>query len=339
MSTTTVSAALLPATLAQANEYYSLFINRKIHVQQTFRPNNKGRFYFYKVCDRTPEKRPVALTASLVQSHLAGKRTIGFYAINPDTQNSKWIAIDADYDEARRHLLALRQAFRDDGIVSLMEQSRRGGHLWIFFATPLSAALCRLYVLNVARRLNIAIKQGETVPGLEIFPRQNSLLPEEFGNAIRGPLGIHRASGLRYWFEDAEANLAAQLEMLRQLPKVAEEQLVALTAGLAPIEDPALTAQPGAMAGVHGGNFRSSNHFARSSRSSFDILARLESLGIPFQRKGREYKAKCPCCGKKDRLSINVANPDKYQCWTHCTSADIREALGCPVSYRARLAA
>ena len=32
-----------------------------------------------------------------VRRHLAGEMTLGIYAINPETQRVKWMAIDADY--------------------------------------------------------------------------------------------------------------------------------------------------------------------------------------------------------------------------------------------------
>ena len=201
MSTYT-TAAILPVTRAQAAEYMILFVNRRAYLRQGHYPSKKsGRFYFYKVCDRV-SKQPLSIDTATVQSHLAGHLTIGVYAINPDSQCSKWIVIDADYADARRDLLRLQEAFRENGIEALIEQSRRGGHLWIFLAEPSPAKLCRLYALNVARRLGIAIKQNKE-DGIEVFPRQDELQPGEFGNAIRGPLGVHRASMERYWFEDA----------------------------------------------------------------------------------------------------------------------------------------
>src|SRR5208337_2368516 len=101
------------------------------------------------------------------------------------------------------------------------------GHLWALLAEPLPAKLCRLYVLNVARRLGVAVKRDKS-DGIEVFPRQNELQSGEFGNAIRGPLGIHRASMIRYWFEAAEPNLEAQFRLLRQVKRVSREQFQTL---------------------------------------------------------------------------------------------------------------
>jgi len=40
------------------------------------------------------------LTLDTIRRHLDGEITIGLYAINPATQCSKWVAIDADYQDA-----------------------------------------------------------------------------------------------------------------------------------------------------------------------------------------------------------------------------------------------
>jgi len=120
------TAVILPVTHAQAAEYMHMFANRRAYLRQSHYPNKKsGRFYFYKACNRE-SKQPLSLDVATVQGHLEGRFTIGIYAINPESQRSKWTAIDADYAEARRDLLQLQQAFREDGIEALMERSRRG---------------------------------------------------------------------------------------------------------------------------------------------------------------------------------------------------------------------
>ena len=317
---THATAAVLPVTRAQAAEYMLLFANRRAYLRQSHFPSTKsGRFYFYKACDRE-SKQPFSIDIATVRSHLAGHLTIGVYAINPQSQTSKWIAIDADYTDSRRDLFRFQQACREDGIEALMEQSRRGGHLWIFLAEPLPAKLCRLYVLHVARRLGIAVKRDKE-DGIEVFPRQNELRPGEFGNAIRGPLGIHRASMQRYWFEAAEPTLDAQFQMLRQVRRVAREHLVALTAGMEPTTDRAIQ-NPWIQLPAFRGN-----------SLGFQILSHVPNA----KRSGRNYVARCPSCALRgeDRrgthLSISAAEPRMYHCWAGCTKEEIRAALGRPI--------
>jgi len=319
MSTQPITA-ILPVTRTQATEYFHLFANRRAYVRQSHLPNKEsGRFYYYKVCDRQT-KQALSIDIPAIQGHLAGHITIGLYAISPQSQSTKWIAIDADHADARRDLLRLQQELFEDGIESLMEQSRRGCHLWTFLAEPLPAKLCRLYVLNVARRLDIAVKRDRS-DGIEVFPRQDELQPGAYGNAIRGPLGIHRASMQRYWFEAAEPTLDAQFQMLSQVRRVAREHLVALTAGMEPITDRAIP-KPWVQLSAFRGNLL-----------GFQILSHVPNA----KRSGRNYVARCPSCALRgeDRrgshLSISAAEPRMYHCWAGCTKEEIRAALGQPI--------
>ena len=80
--------------------------------------------------------------------------------------------IDADFDEAMQSLIELQQEFKQDGIEAALEQSRRGGHLWIFCETPLLAAECKIYIYNLALGLGIPVKCAGIKDGIEVFPRQ-----------------------------------------------------------------------------------------------------------------------------------------------------------------------
>jgi hypothetical protein len=317
---TQTTTAILPVTRAQAAEYFNIFANRRAYVRQSHFPDKESERFFYYLARGRASKQPLSIDIPTIQSHLAGHITIGVYAINPQSQSSKWIAIDADYVSARHDLLRLQRGFHQDGIEALLEQSRRGGHLWAFLAEPLPAKLCRLYVLNVASRLGIAVKQGK-LDGIEVFPRQSELQPGEFGNAIRGPLGIHRASVLRYWFESAEPDLDAQFQLLRQVGRVTREHLEALTAGTEPIPD-RVPPKPWIQLSAVGGR-----------NQGFQILSHVPNAKL----SGRSYIAPCPSCAQRgeDRrgahLSISVAEPRMYHCWAGCTKEEIREALGQPI--------
>jgi hypothetical protein len=67
-----------------------------------------------------------AKRAETVRRHLTGKITIGLYAINPETQCSKWVAIDGDYKDAYADLRLLGWELKQDGVEALVEMSRRG---------------------------------------------------------------------------------------------------------------------------------------------------------------------------------------------------------------------
>jgi len=139
------------------------------------------------------------------------------------------------------------------------------------------------------------------------FPSSGRTPAGEFGNAIRGPLGIHRANQVRY---------------CSRMP-------------------PTLDAQLGSFAMSNGSLGKNSTHsprecppsgcghsqtFCRSVCSwgqgrGFRILSYVR----PVRRSGRNYVAQCPSCAQRgeDRhethLSISVAEPRMYRCWAGCT--------------------
>src|SRR5260370_24201651 len=76
--------------------------------------------------------------------------------------------------------------------------------------------------------LGIPVKGAGTAEGIEIFPKHDELKDGDFGNAIRGPLGIHRTISARFWFYGADYNLDNQLAFLKRVTKLSEEQLGAL---------------------------------------------------------------------------------------------------------------
>jgi hypothetical protein len=92
-----------------------------------------------------------------------------------------------------------------------LEMSKRGGHLWILLATPLLAKECRIYIHDLAVRLGVAVKGSGLGDGIEVFPRHNAIGEKEFGNAIRGPLGLHRGANRRFWFYGADYALDGQM--------------------------------------------------------------------------------------------------------------------------------
>ncbi len=316
MFNTTKKPEILPVSKTQAALFWNIFVNRGAYVQQSDRPNRQSgkHYYFRPKVKKTEEAIP--LTLSTVIDHLAGKVTIGVYAIQPDTQSCKWIAIDADYTNAIADLKKLREAFADDGIQALLESSRRGGHLWLFLEERVSAAMCRLYVLNRAKQLGVPVKKKGDDDGIEVFPKQDTVGKGEFGNAIRGPLGIHRTSGERYWFEGAEKTLDAQLNLLGKVKRVSKALLEQLTAGLQPVDRPQPKFTP--------------KTFHKDDRNITMVVVPLGR----HRRSGKNYVAECPACASsgndrnKHHLSVLTADPKVYHCFCGCSREEIKRALG-----------
>ena len=304
-----------PATTEMAARYFHLFVNRLAYTLQSNKPDLSGKHYYYRPKDGRQ------LSVQTIREHLSGRLTIGLYALNPKTQRSKWVAIDADYDNALDDLLKLQWELRQDGIEAALEKSRRGGHLWIFADQPLLAQQCRVYIYNLALRLRVPVKGGAGLAeGIEVFPRQDQLRPEEFGNAIRGPLGVHRATGKRYWFYGSDYRLGTQLKYLEGLRKITEAAIVRFIAGLEMPEEfrpkPKIELPP-----------------YNPARREFRIL---DHVG-PVRRQSGNYWTQCPSCAQqgrdqsKDNLAISISDPRKYRCWAGCTKEMIRAAVGQPI--------
>jgi len=103
-----------------------------LHARQSANTHpDTGRHYHYQPKNKD-SGQPLELDLTTVHKHLAGWVTIGLYAINPQSQRCKWIAIDADYDDAFFDLGKLKGELELDGVSPALEMSRRGGHLWIF---------------------------------------------------------------------------------------------------------------------------------------------------------------------------------------------------------------
>ena len=212
-------------------DYQRLFVNRRAYTMQSMRPHPEtGRHYYFRPSKKGTDT-PLMLTDETIRQHLEGKITVGLYAINPSTQRCKWVAIDADYKNSMEDLLKLQYHLTQDRVEPALEMSKRGGHLWIFLATPLLAKECRIYIHDLALRLGVPVKGAGLADGIEVFPKHDAIGTGEFGNAIRGPLGIHRGANRRFWFYGADYTLDDQIAYLNRLRKVTEEELRRFIAG------------------------------------------------------------------------------------------------------------
>jgi hypothetical protein len=314
----------LTANPEMVRRFAEMFVNRRAFTLQSQRPHpESGRHYYYRPTEKEPGES-IGLTQQTIRRHLEGEITIALYAINPKTQRSKWVAIDADYRHALEDLLKLQLQLSQDNVEAALEKSKRGAHLWVFFAEPVLARDARIYVLNLAGRLEVPVKGTGPSDGIEVFPRHDELRDGEFGNAIRAPLGVHRGAGRRYWFYHSDYTLEAQFRYLAQIRRVKEAELKERIADL-PMP-PHLSSQSKCAA----------EWTSPTPGNEFRIL----DYVTPIRKVGRNYVARCPSCAAAgndtagDNLSVSVEEPLKYKCWAGCTRDMIREALGRPVRVR-----
>ena len=162
-------ATTIRATRQVVEAYQRLFVNRRAYTMQSMRPHpESGRHYYFR-----PSKKgtdiPLMLTEATIRQHLEGKITVGLYAINPSTQRCKWVAIDADYRNSMEDLLKLQYHLTRERVEPALEMSKRGGHLWIFLATPLLARECRIYTHDLAVNLGVPVKGAGLADGIEVL--------------------------------------------------------------------------------------------------------------------------------------------------------------------------
>lgn len=317
-------ARLLDVSQENIQDYWKLFVNRRAYILQSLRPDEEGNHRYYRP-RKGPNGEEPSLNDDVIRRHLHGEITFSLYTPNPETQRSKWFVIDGDYKHALEHLCALQYDLQYlYKIDAVLEQSRRGAHLWIFCEEPLLAREGRQLLLRLAAKVQMPVKGAGQVEGLEIFPKQDELPAGEFGNAIRGPLGIHRKVQTRYWFYGAERNLTAQLEYIKQVRKMTHAALASVVDGLDPLPQPE---KPRVVSIAR-------RSLDTNDRQPFQIL---DHISTPRRRAGRNWTTQCPSCAlagndnSRNNLSIKIDEPTKYKCWAGCTKAMIREALGCPI--------
>jgi hypothetical protein len=308
-----------------ARRYIGLFVNRLAYGIQFTRPLPDGSLPYYLAKDKATET-PKPLDADVVRMHLNGDITINLFSTNPETQRCKWVAIDADFDGAFEALSRLKWELKQDGVEAVLEQSRRGGHLWVFAHSPLMACEARIYIYNLALRLGVPIVGGGLKQGIEVFPKQDRIESGQYGNAIRAPLGVHRKTNLRYWFYEADVNPEAQLDYLEGVKKLKEEELRTFIQGMTLPE----AYRPPAPVAYH---LPTLSVCVREFQILRDVKLNRR------QTDPRNWVARCPSCAQAggdragDNLKISKREPHKYKCWKGCRKEDIRRALGYPVCH------
>ncbi|MCY4600981.1 MAG: hypothetical protein OXF27_13805, partial [Acidobacteria bacterium] len=130
----------------------------------------------------------------------------------------RFLAADFDKEAWWRDANAFLEACRSKGVPAALERSRsgNGGHVWIFFAEPVPAALARrlsahLVTATMERNPDIGFASYD-----RFFPSQDTVLTSGFGNLIALPLQGGNSVFLDDSFEP-HADQWAFLSSLRRL--------------------------------------------------------------------------------------------------------------------------
>lgn len=129
------------------------------------------------------------LTDEVVGRHLDGNIVAGVYPLLQN-ETCHFLACDFDKKNWQDDSRAFMETCANNNVPAYLERSRsgNGGHIWIFFAEPVSAALARqlgLYLLTetMEQRHQLDMKSYD-----RLFPNQDTMPKGGFGNLIALPL-------------------------------------------------------------------------------------------------------------------------------------------------------
>ncbi len=181
-------------------------------------------------CSVCPNQAFLPMTDDVVKRHLCGQHTIGVYPMLPDGK-CWFLAADFDKQTWQSDASAFLAACRTKRVPAALERSRsgNGGHVWIFFAEPVSAAL--------ARRVgsHLLTEAMETSPDIgfksydRLFPSQDTIPDGGFGNLIALPLQRGpRKCGNSLFLDDRFAPYSDQWAFLSSLRRLTLADATAL---------------------------------------------------------------------------------------------------------------
>lgn len=136
-------------------------------------------------------KRP--LHPNVLRGHLQSHITLGAYLLDEHSLGTK-LVLDADTPAEWDHLLEMADTLESKRIPVYRELSRRGGHVWLF-TPPLPA--------QDIRRFGHYLLKRHQLTNIELYPKQDQLVTGP-GSLVRLPFGIHRLTGVRYHFVQAD---------------------------------------------------------------------------------------------------------------------------------------
>ncbi|MDE0063046.1 MAG: DEAD/DEAH box helicase family protein [Gammaproteobacteria bacterium] len=182
-------------------------------------------------CGACPKQAFLPITDTVIEAHLRGRATLGVYPLLPDG-TCRFLAADFDKESWQRDAGAFLAACRSKRVPAVLERSRsgNGGHVWIFFAEPVPAALARRlgsHILTEAMERNPDIGFNSYD---RFFPSQDTVPEGGFGNLIALPLqGDAREYGNSVFLDDRFAPHDDQWAFLSSIRRLTPADATAIT--------------------------------------------------------------------------------------------------------------
>ena len=140
-------------------------------------------------CSDCDNRELISLTNDVIQHHLTGKYTIGVYPLLPD-ETCWFLAVDFDKATWKEDARAFLKISEELGVPAALERSRsgNGGHIWIFFDSPIQAVLARklgsaILTYTMERHPQLGLDSYD-----RFFPSQDTMPKGGFGSLIALPL-------------------------------------------------------------------------------------------------------------------------------------------------------
>jgi len=179
------------------------------------------------------------LSEEVIRDHLLGKQTIGVYPLLQD--DTCWfVAVDFDKKTWEADACAFLKMCNEAGVPASLERSRsgNGGHVWIFFASPVQAALAR----KLASAILTRTLERRYAMGLDsydrLFPSQDTMPKGGFGNLIALPLQHGpRENGNSVFVDDQLRPYDDQWAFLSSIKRLAPDEAQALLRKVYPAGD------------------------------------------------------------------------------------------------------
>ena len=180
-----------------------------------------------------------SLSEEVIRDHLLGRQTIGVYPLLQD--DSCWfVVIDFDKKSWEADTGAFMKMCRETGVPASLERSRsgNGAHVWIFFASPVQAALARklasaILTRTMERRYAVGLHSYD-----RLFPSQDTMPRGGFGNLIALPLQHGpREKGNSVFVDDQLRPFDDQWAFLSSIRRLAPDDAQALLRKVYPAGD------------------------------------------------------------------------------------------------------
>jgi len=225
-------------------------------------------------------KKYLPLTERVIHDHLVGDKIIGCYPLLKD--NSCWfLACDFDKDGWVLDSLAFLDVCKRFEVPAYLERSRsgRGGHVWIYFSSPVSAIMARQLGMRLLRETMNVRAEVDLASYDRFFPNQDFVPSGGFGNLIALPLQKKsRAAGNTEFINPEDPELHSYPDQWAFLSRVERLTPAYLEALLEKI--PVIAVGPG-MAGTVSLFARKRYPAPKQIRCALGARVSLEKSGMP----------------------------------------------------------